>query len=160
MENRQNRYDEVCNILDNMRSNSYLVPTGFTDLMHFTDDTMDQYKTYCDDSRNYICVYLYRDYKELYSFNCSRRGDRWEISIDGYLFISKLNAIKEQENNVHMLLKRIYNEIHSLKKDNQVIKEIKKEIKMETERLNVAKERIADLKKRVQDANLLTKSNQ
>ena len=76
----------------------------------------------------------------------------------GFLFTSKLNTIKEQESNLYTLLKKIYNEIHSLRKDNQVIKEIKKEIKIETEKLNAARINIAELKKRIQDANLLVKS--
>lgn len=151
-ETRENNYKEVCRILDSMRENSYLVPQGFTSEMEFTDSSGDSYKLYCNDSRDYICVYLYGNEKSEVELTFSRRGDKWEIEPKGLLFEINRSSINKQEKLVVDTLTRIYNEIYSLNVDKTLIKAIKKEIRENKKDIAIKKNEIKLLEKRLEDS--------
>lgn len=151
-ETRENNYKKVCRILDSMRENSYLVPQGFTSEMEFTDSSGDSYKLYCNDSRDYICVYLYGNEKSEVELTFSRRGDKWEIEPKGLLFEINRSSINKQEKLVVDTLTRIYNEIYSLNVDKTLIKAIKKEIRENKKDIAIKKNEIKLLEKRLEDS--------
>lgn len=153
-ETRENNYKEVCRILDSMRENSYLVPQGFTNEMEFTDSSRDSYKIYCNDNRDYICVYINGDGERGVELTFSKTEGEWKITPKGLLFEINRSSINKQEKLVVDVLTRIYNEIHSLNVDKTVIKAIKKEIREKKENIKMENNEIKLLEKRLEDSLL------
>ena len=136
-------------MLNALLKNNYLLPEGSTNVMQFTDSTDDTYRLYCNQYRDYICIYL----NEIATLTASRQSSgAWSFGIKGDLFDVPNNTIITQRRKMVHLLERVYGEIFSFDPDEVKVKEIKRDISDYKKLIAEKKRETKALEKRIIDA--------
>ena len=140
-------------ILDLMSQNTYLVPNSWAEKQSMTLSDIT-YRTYCDHNRKYIVIELLGNEQET-SFTL-RKNTKWEVEQSYDIFTAKAKELNKDKQILESFLQDFYNEIHSLNVDKTRIKDIRKTIKEEKDKITKAKQRIVELNKELEDSKLLT----
>lgn len=120
---KQEMIEEINKFLNAFSINSYLVPSGHTDFLYFSDI----------------------EEKTIYSKNFYKKEHGWNINLNNVF--DNINILKEIQK-AHFYLGEIYKEVHSLDINN----ELRKKISNEKKTIASAYKEIARLNKEIKDS--------